>query len=78
MFILPCFLFCSYSAVVTLAHNSSKVTPNIYLVKHFVIIALGFGIAYVFHKNKIHVVFSKWQKLGFSILLFPFIGLLHY
>ncbi|PBQ31434.1 cell division protein FtsW [Sphingobacteriaceae bacterium] len=53
-----------YSAVVTLAHKFKQGNSEYYLVKHFVIIALGFGIAYVFHKIK-YTVFSKVAQIGF-------------
>ncbi|MBX3164188.1 MAG: FtsW/RodA/SpoVE family cell cycle protein [Bacteroidetes bacterium] len=59
-----------YSAVVTLAHKFKQGNTEYYLLKHFVIIALGFGIAYVFHKIK-YTVFSKVSQIGvfFSIPL---------
>lgn len=52
-----------YSAVVTLAHKFKQGNTEYYLLKHFVIIALGFGIAYVFHKIK-YTVFSKVSQIG--------------
>lgn len=55
-----------YSAVVTLAHKFKQGNSEYYLVKHFVIIALGFGIAYVFHKIK-YTVFSKVAQIGFIL-----------
>ncbi|MCW3078314.1 MAG: Cell division protein FtsW [Bacteroidetes bacterium] len=55
-----------YSAVVTLAHKFKQGNTEYYLIKHFVIIALGFGIAYVFHKIK-YTVFSKMAQIGFIL-----------
>lgn len=55
-----------YSAVVTLAHKFKQGNSEYYLVKHFVIIALGFGIAYVFHKIK-YTVFSKVAQIAFIL-----------
>lgn len=55
-----------YSAIVTLAHKFKQGNTEYYLVKHFVIIALGFGIAYVFHKIK-YTVFSKVSQIGFIL-----------
>jgi len=55
-----------YSAVVTLAHKFKQGNTEYYLIKHFVIIALGFGIAYVFHKIK-YTVFSKVAQIGFIL-----------
>ncbi|MGZ4040223.1 MAG: FtsW/RodA/SpoVE family cell cycle protein [Bacteroidia bacterium] len=55
-----------YSAVVTLAHKFKQGNTEYYLIKHFVIIALGFGIAYVFHKIK-YTVFSKVAQVGFIL-----------
>jgi len=55
-----------YSAVVTLAHKFRQGNTEYYLIKHFVIIALGFGIAYVFHKIK-YTVFSKVAQIGFVL-----------
>jgi cell division protein FtsW len=52
-----------YSAVVTLAHKFKQGNTEYYLLKHFVIIALGFGIAYVIHKIK-YTVFSKVAQIG--------------
>lgn len=53
-----------YSAVVTLAHKFKQGNTEYYLLKHFIIIALGFGIAYMFHKIK-YTVFSKVAQIGF-------------
>ena len=39
-----------YSAIVTLAHKFKQGNTEYYLIKHVVIIALGFGLAYLFHK----------------------------
>lgn len=55
-----------YSAVVTLAHKFKQGNSEYYLLKHFVIIAVGFGIAYVFHKIK-YSVFSKVAQIGFVL-----------
>jgi cell division protein FtsW len=55
-----------YSAVVTLAHKFKQGNAEYYLLKHFVIIVLGFGIAYVFHKIK-YTVFSKVAQIGFIL-----------
>jgi len=52
-----------YSAVVTLAHKFKEGNTEYYLLKHFVIIALGFGLAYMFHKVK-YTVFSKVAQVG--------------
>lgn len=57
-----------YSAVVTLAHRFKQGNSEYYLVKHFVIIALGFGIAYVFHKIK-YTAFSKVAQIGFILTI---------
>lgn len=55
-----------YSAVVTLAYKFKQGNAEYYLLKHFIIIALGFGIAYVFHKIK-YTVFSKVAQIGFIL-----------
>ncbi len=55
-----------YSAVVTLAHKFKQGNTEYYLLKHFIIIALGFGIAYLFHKIK-YTVFSKVAQIGFIL-----------
>ncbi|MCC6371667.1 MAG: FtsW/RodA/SpoVE family cell cycle protein [Bacteroidia bacterium] len=55
-----------YSAVVTLAHKFKQGNTEYYLLKHFIIIALGFGIAYMFHKIK-YTVFSKVAQIGFVL-----------
>lgn len=55
-----------YSAVVTLAHKFKQGNTEFYLMKHFGIIALGFGIAYMFHKIK-YTVFSKVAQIGFFL-----------
>lgn len=52
-----------YSAVVTLAHKFKQGNTGYYLLKHFVIIAMGFGLAYVFHRMK-YTLFSKVAKVG--------------
>lgn len=55
-----------YSAIVTLAHKFKQGNTEYYLIKHVVIIALGFGLTYVFHKIK-YTVFSKVAQIGFII-----------
>lgn len=55
-----------YSAVVTLAHKFKQGNTEFYLMKHFGIIALGFVIAYMFHKIK-YTVFSKVAQIGFFL-----------
>lgn len=55
-----------YSAVVTLAHKFKQGNTEFYLMKHFGIIALGFVIAYMFHKIK-YTVFSKMAQIGFFL-----------
>jgi cell division protein FtsW len=55
-----------YSAVVTLAYKFKQGNSEYYLFKHFVIIILGFGIAYMFHKIK-YTVFSKVAQIGFVL-----------
>jgi cell division protein FtsW len=55
-----------YSAVVTLAHKFKQGNAEYYLVKHFIIITLGFGLAYVFHKIK-YTAFSKVAQIGFIL-----------
>ncbi len=57
-----------YSAVVTLAHKFKQGNSEFYLVKHFVIIVLGFGIAYMFHKIK-YTVFAKVAQIGFLLCI---------
>lgn len=55
-----------YSAVVTLAHKFKQGNSEYYLLKHFIIVALGFGIAYMFHKIK-YTNFSKMAQIGFIL-----------
>ncbi len=57
-----------YSAVVTLAHKFKQGNSEYYLYKHFLLIAVGFGIAYVFHKLK-YTVFSKVAQIGFILCI---------
>ena len=52
-----------YSAIVTLAHKFKQGNTEYYLFKHFVIIALGFGLAYMIHKVR-YTVFSKVAQVG--------------
>lgn len=55
-----------YSAVVTLAYKFKQGNAEYYLFKHFVIIVLGFGLTFVFHKIK-YTVFSKVAQVGFIL-----------
>ena len=55
-----------YSAIVTLAHKFKQGNTEYYLIKHVVIISLGFGLTYVFHKIK-YTVFSKVAQIGFVL-----------
>src|SRR5688572_3039130 len=55
-----------YSAVVTLAHKFQQGNSEYYLFKHFVSVALGFGIAYMLHKLR-YTVFSKVAQIGFIL-----------
>jgi cell division protein FtsW len=55
-----------YSAVVTLAHKFKQGNSEYYLVKHFIIIALGFGVAFAFHKIK-YTIFSRIAQIGFVL-----------
>jgi cell division protein FtsW len=55
-----------YSAIVTLAHKYKQGNTEFYLVKHFALIAIGFGIAYLFHKIK-YTLFSKVAQIGFYL-----------
>lgn len=52
-----------YSAVVTLAHKFKQGNSEYYLFKHFIIIALGFIVAYLFHKMR-YTLFSKIAQIG--------------
>lgn len=55
-----------YSAIVTLAHKFKQGNTEYYLFKHVVIISLGFGLTYVFHKIR-YTVFSKVAQVGFIL-----------
>ncbi len=55
-----------YSAVVTLAHKFKQGNTEWYLLKHFLLIASGFGLAYLFHKIK-YTAFSKVSQIGFIL-----------
>jgi cell division protein FtsW len=55
-----------YSAVVTLAHKFRQGNSEYYLFKHMVLIVIGFGLAYMFHKIK-YTAFSKASQIGFII-----------
>lgn len=55
-----------YSAVVTLAHKFKQGNTEFYLMKHMVIIALGFLIAYLFHRMR-YTIFSKIAQIGFYL-----------
>src|ERR1043165_8540622 len=57
-----------YSAVVTLAHKFQQGNSEFYLVKHFVIVVLGFGIAYLFHRLK-YTMFSRIAQIGLVICI---------
>lgn len=52
-----------YSSIVTLAHKFKEGNTEYYLFKHFVIIALGFGLAYMIHKVR-YTLFSKIAQVG--------------
>ena len=51
-----------YSAVVTLAHKLKQGNTEFFLIKHFMIVLMGFIIAYLIHKIK-YTVFSKLNSL---------------
>lgn len=55
-----------YSAVVTLAHKFRQGNTEYYLFKHMVLIVIGFGLAYVFHRIK-YTSFSRISQIGFII-----------
>jgi cell division protein FtsW len=55
-----------YSAIVTLAHKFKQGNTEYYLLKHFIIIALGFCIAYMVHKIR-YAVFSRIAQIGFVL-----------
>lgn len=55
-----------YSAVVTLAHKFKQGNTEYYLIKHLVLIAGGFLIAYLIHKIK-YTTFSKVAQIGFFL-----------
>lgn len=55
-----------YSAIVTLAHKFKQGNTEYYLIKHVVIISLGFGLTYLFHRIK-YTVFSKVAQIGFIL-----------
>jgi len=55
-----------YSAVVTLAHKFKQGNTEFYLMKHFVLISLGFLLAYFFHRIR-YTVFSKVAQVGFFL-----------
>jgi len=57
-----------YSAVVTLAHKYKQGNSEYYLYKHFLLITVGFGIAYVFHKLK-YTLFSRVAQIGFIVCI---------
>jgi len=57
-----------YSAVVTLAHKFKEGHTEFYLFKHLVIVALGFLLAYLFHKLK-YTIFSKVSQIGIVIAI---------
>lgn len=55
-----------YSSIVTLAYKFKQGNTEYYLYKHVVIIAMGFGLAYLFHKIK-YTVFSRIAQIGFVL-----------
>jgi cell division protein FtsW len=55
-----------YSAVVTLAHKFKQGNSEYYLFKHFIIILLGFGVAYGFHRIR-YTLFSRIAQIGFFL-----------
>jgi cell division protein FtsW len=55
-----------YSAVVTLAHKFQQGNAEYYLFKQVVLIGLGLGLTYLFHKMK-YTIFSKIAQIGFII-----------
>jgi cell division protein FtsW len=55
-----------YSAVVTLAHKFKQGNTEWYLFKHFISIAIGFSLAYLFHRIK-YTTFSKIAQIGFIL-----------
>jgi len=55
-----------YSAVVTLAHKFKQGNTEWYLFKHFILIVIGFSLAYLFHRIK-YTLFSKIAQIGFIL-----------
>jgi len=55
-----------YSAIVTLAYKFKQGNTEYYLYKQIILIAMGFGLAYLFHKIK-YTVFSKVAQIGFIL-----------
>jgi cell division protein FtsW len=55
-----------YSAIVTLAHKFRQGNTEFFLVKHFVLIAVGFGIAYMLHQVR-YTIFSRVGQIGFVL-----------
>ncbi len=55
-----------YSAIVTLAYKFKQGNTEYYLYKQVILIAMGFGLAYLFHKIK-YTVFSKVAQIGFIL-----------
>src|SRR6478736_7048752 len=53
-----------YSAVVTLAYKFKQGNAEVYLFRQFIIVASGFGIAYMVHKIR-YTVFSRVAQIGF-------------
>lgn len=57
-----------YSAVVTLAHKLKQGNTEFFLIKHFMIVLMGFIIAYLIHKIK-YTVFSKLAQIGYVLTI---------
>ncbi len=55
-----------YSAIVTLAYKFKQGNTEYYLYKQIILITMGFGLAYLFHKIK-YTVFSKVAQIGFIL-----------
>lgn len=57
-----------YSAVVTLAHKLKQGNTEFFLFKHFMIVLMGFIIAYLIHKLK-YTIFSKLAQIGYVLTI---------
>src|SRR5437868_13460602 len=66
-----------YSAIVTLAYKFKQGNTEFFLFKQIILIAMGFGLTYLFHKIK-YTVFSKVAQIGFllciPLLLYTLVG----